>query len=523
MRLLTLLATTVLLAACVHDTDDFNLFVAESGASLTYYVGGEKRGGEDDPWNRINDLFPAESVYTGKSNDEDPWNTISEKFARESVHTGKSGHDDPWDTIGEKFGSDSVHTGNGSKSAEHDDPWNTITDKFGPETVHTGAGNKSDEPDDPWDSIRDGFAQETVHVGKSDHDDPWSQIMSLFPLESVHTDKTNDRYFLGFEKSVAVFVSFSYEVSQADRARVVEIRGNVLKLEFADGVVQYVIDAPASWTEGAQLVTGFLDATSKQDRPFLGVRFWRTVEGSAWGPQSRNLASVPAVLPSEYHASGASLLVSLSVGQKSHDDPWNRISELFPDESTYMGKSVDDPWNTIKTRVSGAGKNSEEHDDPWDTIQDNFSKETTHTGSGKAHDDPWNTINEKFPLESTHTGKRKRRSFRGKPVVEMLFISVGGEKGGEEDPWNRIGELFPTKRSGGVLLKLAEVRGQVGRFNFVSPSGGESLGEQSVFAVGVPADWEPGLVLRGEALLLDTKKMLPLMGAVTWETDPILR
>ena len=479
MRLLTLLATTVLLAGCVHDTDDFNLFLAESGVSLTYYIG------------------------SGSGADQ-------------------KNHDDPWDTINENYGVDTVHAGkkkDGSNN-EHDDPWDTIGEKFGAESVHTGKSGH----DDPWDVIGQSFPLKSVHTGKSGEEDPWNRINGLFPAESVHSGKTNDRLYFGIEKSRAVFLSFSYRVPTTYRAQVMEVRGRVARLEFADGVEQYVIDAPASWTEGAQLETGFWEATTKKDRPFLGVRFWRSVEGSAWETQSRNLASeLPAAWPSEYHASGASLLVGLSVGQKSHDDPWNRISELFPDEPTYMGKSVDDPWNTIKTRFSGAGKNGEEHDDPWDTIHDNFSQETTHTGSGKAHDDPWDTINEKFPLESTHTGERKRRSFRGKPVVEMLFVSVGGEKGGEEDPWDRIGDLFPKERSGGVRLKLAEVRDQVGRFTFVSPSDGESLGEQSVFAVGVPADWEPGLVLRGEAYLLDTKKMLPLMGAVIWEVDPILR
>jgi len=437
-----MLAAAVLLAACVHDTDDFNLFVAESGASLTYYIGNDAEGG-------------------AKTND-DPWDTISEKFGAESVPTGKSEHDDPWDVIGESFPLESVHT------------------------------------------------------SKFEEEDPWNRINELFPAESVYSGKTNDRLYFGIEKSRAVFLSFSYQLPTTYRAQVMEVWGRVARLEFADGIEQYVIDAPASWTEGDQLETGFVGSTKKKDRPYMGVRFWRTVEGSAWWAQSRNLASeLPAAWPSESQGSGASLLVKLSVGQKSHDDPWNRISELFPDEYIYTGKSVDDSWNTIKTRVSGAGKKGEEHDDPWDTIRDSFSEETSYTGSGKAHDDPWDTINEIFPLESTHTGKPEGRSFRGKPVVEMLFVNFGGEKGGEEDLWNRIGELFPTKRSRGVLLKLAEVRGQVGRFT--------AADGRSLFAVQIPAGWEPGLALRGEAYLLDTKKMLPLTGAVTWEVDPILR
>ena len=456
MRLLTLLATTVLLAACVHDTDDFNLFVTDTGASLTYYIGNDEEGRQ-------------------KAHD-DPWDTIRVKFDTETTHTGKSnkdvgaGPDDPWDTILEKFDQETTHTGSVNKSGEPDDPWDTINDKFGRETTHTGSGNKSGDPDDPW-----------------------NRINSLFPLESVHTGKTNNRYFLGFEKSVAVFVSFNYEVSFAGRARVVEVRGNILKLEFADGVVQYVIDAPATWTEGTQLVTGFLDATSKKDRPFLGVRFWRTVKGGSWGPVSGNIASeIPEAWPRENFASGASLLVGLPGGQKSHDDPWDTIGESFPIESIY----------------TGAGKS---HDDPWNTIRENFSVESVHTGKGKSHDDPWDTINENFSKETVHTGKAKIPSFAGEPIVKMLFVGIGGEKGEEDDPWNRISELFQVEENGGVALTLVEVRGEVGQF---ATADGRSL-----FAVQIPAGWEPGLVLRGEAYLLESKKMLPLMGAVVWAVD----
>jgi hypothetical protein len=217
-----MLATAVLLAGCVHDTDDFNLIVAESGVSLTYYIGSDGDASQKD-------------------------------------------HDDPWYVIDEKFPLESVHTGLGK--------------------VH----------DDPWTKICELFPDESVHSRKSDHDDPWTQINHLFPSDAVHVDKTNDHYFLGFEKSVAVFVSFTYEVSTADRARVVEVRGNVLKLEFADGVVQYVIDAPASWTEGTQLVTSFLEAATKKDRSFLGVRIWRTVEGNDWSLEHRTIATGKAL------------------------------------------------------------------------------------------------------------------------------------------------------------------------------------------------------------------------------------
>jgi len=276
-------------------------------------------------------------------------------------------------------------------------------------------------------------------------------------------------------------------VSQADRARVVEVRGNVLKLEFADGVVQYVIDAPATWTEGTQLVTGFLDATSKKDCPFLGIRFWRTVKGASWGPVSGNLASeIPEVWPREKLVSGASLLVGLSGGQKSHDDPWTRIGELFT-------------------------KNSGGADDPGDTIGESFPIESIYTGAGKSYDDPWDTINENFSKETVHTGKAENPSFAGEPIVKMLFVGISGEKWEEDDPWNRISELFQVEGNGDVTLTLVEVRGEVGRF---ATTDGRSL-----FAVQIPASWEPGLVLRGEAYLLDTKKMLPLMGAVVWAVD----
>jgi hypothetical protein len=523
-----MLATAVLLAACVHDTDDFNLFLPESGASLTYYIGSGAEGGQkghDDPWDTILEKFDKDSSHTGnKDNDGgdepgDPWDTIQDKFFRDSNHTGTGNKDnepdDPWDTISEKFAQETVHTGNENKNGEADDPWDTITEKFGDETVHTGSGNKSDDHDDPWNTIQDNFSTETVHTGKSEEEDPWDRINSLFPLESVHTGKTNDRFFLGFEKSAAVFVSFNYEVSAADRARVTEIRGNVLKLEFADGVVQYVIDAPATWTEGTQLVTGFLDATSKKDRPFLGVRFWRTVKGGQWGPASRDLASeVPTTWPRDYFTSGASLLVGIPSGQKTHDDPWNTIGESFPLESVHTGggKAHDDPWDSIRENFSvesvhtGSGKS---HGDPWDTILESFSPESAHTGKGKLADDPWDTINTGFPLESVHTAKGGASHFMGKPIVKMLFVSLGIEKG--EDPWNRINELFPMDKRGAMSLTLVEVRDQVGRF--------DSANGQSIFAVEIPEGWEPGLVIRGKAYLLDTKTMLPLMGSIVWEVD----
>jgi hypothetical protein len=442
MRLLTMLATAVLLAGCVHDTDDFTLFVAESGVSLTYYIGSDGDGSQKD----------------------------------------------------------------------HDDPWHVISEKFPLESVHTGLGKVHD---DPWTKICELFPAESAHSRKSDHDDPWTQISHLFPSDAVHVDKANDHYFLGFEKSVAVFVSFTYEVASADRARVVEIRGNVLKLEFADGVVQYVIDAPASWTEGTQLETGFVDATTKKDRPFLGVRFWQTIQGSDWRARSGSpIVALPVSWPRENQVSGASLLVGLPVGHKSHDDPWTRICSLFGKS----GEEHDDPWNSIRTLFPDESvhvdKNFDKHDDPWDVINESFPLESVHTGSGKGHDDPWDRVNENFGASSTHTGKKNL--FRGYSISRMLFVSCRREGGETDDPWNRIGELFPA---GGVKatadLTLVEVRGVIGRFEF--EDGG------SLFAVGVPEEWQPGVRLLATGYLLQDAKFLPLAGAVVWDVDPTLR
>jgi hypothetical protein len=180
MRLLTMLATVVLLAACVHDTDDFNLFLAESGVSLTYYIDSG-----------------ADAI---QKNHDDPWDTITEKFGMESVHTSKK---------------------KGKNAEGHDDPWDTIHDNFCLETVHTG---KSGE-EDPWNRISELFPTESVHTGKTEGEDPWSRIGELFPLESVHTGKTNHQSFFGIEKLEAVFLSFSYTMPTTFRARVIEVRG----------------------------------------------------------------------------------------------------------------------------------------------------------------------------------------------------------------------------------------------------------------------------------------------------------
>ena len=230
-----MLATAVLLAGCVHDTDDFNLFVADRGASLTYYIGSDERG-ELDPWERINE------------------------------------------------------------------------------------------------ALADGF----LNYGyKEGHEDPWSRIESLLLTEAVDTGKGNKGCFLGFEKSGAVFVSFGCEAPRADWARVVEVRGRVLRLAFADGVEQYVIDGPATWTEGVQLETEFLGAAGKDDCPFLGVRVWRMVEGDAWCSVSTNLLdsrsflvskSPPAVKSLPAPEGGVVVLDTVN-GALVWPDPWSRIGD----------------------------------------------------------------------------------------------------------------------------------------------------------------------------------------------------
>ena len=185
--------------------------------------------------------------------------------------------------------------------------------------------------------------------------------------------------------------------------------------------------------------------------------------------------------------------------------------------------------------IGGSAKAKGGHDDPWNRIQEIMLGDPFSEGKN-GDDDPWNTIGGGLSLGAVHSWKETGRSFRGKPVVEMLLVLVGAEKREDDDPWSRIGDLFPMKKHGGMLLRLDEVRGQVGRFSFVSGSDGGLLDGPSVFAVGVPLGWESGLVLRGEAYLLDTKKMLPLvprsgsassgspevLGAVVWEVDRAL-
>lgn len=168
----------------------------------------------------------------------------------------------------------------------------------------------------------------------------------------------------------------------------------------------------------------------------------------------------------------------------------------------------------------GGGADKEIDEDPWHTILEKFGTETSHTGKSK--DDPWDTITCNFSSETAHTGKVKAAGFVGVPIAEMMFISLERGEDRESRRWEDLGSFFETDENVGNFLVLVEVRGKIGRFRFVSASGGELENGRSLFAVGLPEGWSPGLVLRGDAYLLDTKKMLPLMGAVVWELDRIL-
>jgi len=225
MRQFVLLATTVLLAACVHDTDDQQFFMAETGASLTYYIGS---GGEGD-----------------QKNHEDPWDTIAEKFGNESVHVLKGeNHDDPWDTIADKFGDDSIHR---SGKFDTEVPWDTT-------------GGRSREVEKPY----------------------WA------------------------ERSRAVFVTFEAREPSSGYAKVVEVRGEVLKVLFLDGREQYVVYAPDDWTVGTEIASEFWGIGLKKYLPFLGVREWRVVSGTAaWRPVFPDTVSGVLVWP----------------------DPWDEIRE----------------------------------------------------------------------------------------------------------------------------------------------------------------------------------------------------
>ncbi|TXF89309.1 hypothetical protein FUA23_11225 [Neolewinella aurantiaca] len=154
------------------------------------------------------------------------------------------------------------------------------------------------------------------------------------------------------------------------------------------------------------------------------------------------------------------------------------------------------------------GASPKGYEDPWDRIRENFYGESECVRGGKFHDDPWERINEGFSGDGLTTGKGTDYYFMRERVTKMLFVVVSEEVAEEEDFWGENGTLFMVEGNEGVELTLVEVRGEIGRF--AGSSG------QSVFGVGIPEDWEPGLLVRGKAYLLDTKEMLPLVGAVIW-------
>ena len=231
-----MLATTVLLAACVHDTDDFNLIPTESGASLTYYIGLDK-----------------------------------------------SGEDDPWDTIQERFFQESVHTANGKRGDGSSDPWDTIMDRFGRESVHTGSGK--------YRRGGEGHAHE------------------VDLLAALLGSGADGGAFMEAEKSAAVFVSFDGSEPTGDRAWVVEVRGRLLKVLFADGAEQYVVSAPLTWGVGTELATGFLPTAIEKGQPLMGVRFWRVVHGVA-------------------PAGGVNVIPDTVNRKLVWPDPWDQLSEV---------------------------------------------------------------------------------------------------------------------------------------------------------------------------------------------------
>jgi len=200
MRTLVLLATTVLLAACVHDTDDTRLFIAEQGASLTLNIGDPAREKNEDPWNSIRDGFSGEPLDGAKTGDDDPWDSIHDAFAA-GWRGGRKSLEEPTSEIGEEV------WGHDSGSA----------------------------------IVR--IAGET------------------------------------YEKSAVVFVTFDGKPGGGGWGRVVEDRGEVLRLVFANGITQYVINAPASWIVGTEIETNFYEADVKKGEWLMGIRVWRVVYG----------------------------------------------------------------------------------------------------------------------------------------------------------------------------------------------------------------------------------------------------
>lgn len=94
MRLLLLLATTVLLAGCVNETDDLFFLPLELGSSLVYYLDPSAGGKHDDPWDSIRKYFDVDAFHGGKNGEQpdDPWDSIQDSFSVDTVHkTGRRG------------------------------------------------------------------------------------------------------------------------------------------------------------------------------------------------------------------------------------------------------------------------------------------------------------------------------------------------------------------------------------------------------------------------------------------------
>ena len=134
------------------------------------------------------------------------------------------------------------------------------------------------------------------------------------------------------------------------------------------------------------------------------------------------------------------------------------------------------------------------HDDPWTKILTPFSFESEPINPEKSHDDPWTNI---FELSAKNV-EDGHLSFRGRATSSMVFVS-----------FDRM--IFKTDDPSASSLTLVEVRENIARF--------ESADGRSLFGIGVPVGWGPGLVLRGEVFLLDSQKAFPLVGAVVWDVD----
>ncbi|MEL7160500.1 MAG: hypothetical protein AAFN92_07065 [Bacteroidota bacterium] len=178
-------------------------------------------------------------------------------------------------------------------------------------------------------------------------------------------------------------------------------------------------------------------------------------------------------------------------GKADEGSPWDYFEGVFPEGSFQKGKRG--------------------YNDPWDTIFDKFNSETIFPRKAASVADHWDTVMAGYEPRNTRSGALAR-GLRGCSLSEMSFVVVGDRNGKANDPWDKIFEIFSAKVDWSlVTLRLVEVRGVVGRFE--SPEG------VAVFAIGVPGDWQPGMVLRAEAYLLEREELLPLMGALVWEVD----